>query len=167
MKKYIIFYVTFILFLILAMGGEPKKPKDIDKDIKWKWGIAFKNGKAIYFDPYELDTIDFCVTHEYLTNQKKYYPIFPGGYVIWGYENNLVYIYLMPVTNFHPSSYIIKSEKIIHYKISNEAIYLKDDKTDWEKMEFRLIKEEPKPGVEFLIYLKSRWFEGEYYIYEP
>ena len=155
MKKCVIF---ILIFLTVSTCVQKKS-----NDIEWNAGIAFRNGKAIYFDPHKLYTIEFYISPSYLTNQRKYYPIFPGGTLFW-LESNLSY-YSVPVTN-NPNR-IIKSEKVLYYKVSNEAIYLKDDTTDWEKMEFRLIKEEPKPGVEFLIYLKSRWFEGEYYIYEP
>jgi hypothetical protein len=133
--------------------------------IEWKAGMAYKNGKAIYFDPDKLPSIEFFISLNYLTNQTKYYPLFPGGNLNWLSDDNILSYYSIPVTNY--ARIMLDSKKVLQYKISNDAIYLKDDNTDWEKMEFRLIKTHPSSDVFFLIYLKSRWFEGEYEIPTP
>jgi hypothetical protein len=157
--------IKYIIFILLCLSNI-SLAKDQTNDILWHLGIAFRNGKAIYFDPDKLNTTEFTITQRFLTNQKKYYPIFPGGEIDWtSRTTNLVYIYSMPVMNY--AQFIIKSQKIICYKVSNEAIYLKDEDTGWEKMDFRLIKQNPAPHIDFLIYLRSRWFEGEYEIYQP
>jgi hypothetical protein len=156
--------VIFIIFCSFVSGWAFAQKNT--NGIVWKAGMAFRNGKAVYFDPDKLPMGEFYVSRDYLTNQKKYYPIFPGGKLFWNAdeEGNLAY-YSMPVSNI--SDYIIESEQDISYMISNEAIYLQDTNTGWEKMEFRLIKTNPDPDVIYRIYLKSRWFEGEYDIFRP
>lgn len=158
MKRLIIIIFLFFVSILNA--------KEKTNDLVWDGGIAFRNGKAIYFDPDKLDTIEFFVSDIYITNQTKYHSIFPGGYLFWNAEEegNLAY-YSVSVTK--PGYPINEMRKVINYQVSNEAIYLTDDKTNWEKMDFRLIRTNPSPHVDFLIYLKSRWFEGEYYILRP
>jgi hypothetical protein len=160
MKRYLIFIIFFISVIFTSVCAKNKT-----NEIEWNEGFAFRDGKAVYFDPTKLYTIEFYVSHKFLNNQIKYKPIFPGGFIGWTARTNLVYIYSMPVNS--PGDYIVESKKVILYTVSNESIYLRDTNTDWEKMEFRLIATNPAPQVDFLIYLKSRWFEGEYNVYEP
>lgn len=138
-----------------------------------KDGIVYLNGKAIYFRPGEVFNPEFKISKDYLFKQKKHYPIYPGGRLSWMSEEDevvesdknagLLAYYSIDMTN--NNRYIIDSQIVLKYVISNNAIYLKDDKSSWEKLEFKLLKVDPNKDIMFVMYLKSKWFEGEYNMY--
>lgn len=155
---------TIIVFIILTASSYPKSGQ-----IEWKYAVAFNNGIPKYFDP----RMDMGYPEMYISKiyREKYHvgsKIYSNGLLVWSFDDGKseLGIYSMLYTE-KDDSRIVQSLRKLKFMVTNEGLYLKDAKSDWEKLEFRIVATNPAPNIIYTFYLKSRWFEGEYNYYFP
>lgn len=145
-----------------------------NQDIKYKWGIAFKNGKAIYFDHQKMTGADFFPYPNPKYSKKTKRKILIHSYLIMESAN---YLRVLDTKVDDPFTALDEGQKIYCMKIENYKMFLKDEKSDWEPMTITF-KGEIKSGKNYygedtlckclLFNIKTKWFEGNYeYVCEP
>ena len=134
-------------------------------NITWKNGVAFRNGKAMLFDPKQTAGL-FKSKKEIQQSQSEILK-----YSVFHDIANCMF-FVFDSRRDDPYKFIVETEKILCYKISDNTLYLKDPlekEGKWEPVKIRYIKEiKPDPDREdeqypcMLVYLETKWFKGEY-----
>lgn len=142
-----------------------------DPSIEFRYGVAFKDGKALYLDPEKMDQRILVITR-YMAEKyrKRKYSIVPAGKLIWGW--GVVDVYDTEIDS--PRSEIWESERRYIYTIENNTLYLSTDEKNWEKVEITVVDENPPQEygpftcpVYMIVHLKCKWFENDYEIIGP
>jgi len=142
-----------------------------DPTIELRYGVAFKDGKALYLDPDKLDQSTMMIPkYAALKYQELNYTKIPAGILAWGW--GVVYVYDTEIDS--PRSEIWESERRYIYTIENNTLYLSTDEKNWEKVEITVVDENPPQEygpftcpVYMIVHLKCKWFENDYEIIGP
>jgi hypothetical protein len=143
----------------------------IDPSIEFKYGVAMKDGKALYIDPDKLDQTDMIVP-EYVANlyKKKKMISIPSGKLSWYIRQGKLFVYDTEVE--YPRSEIFESEVSYIYMIENNTLYLSKDEKTWEKVEVTIVDDNPPQQkgpftskVYLIVHIKCKWFENDYEIF--
>jgi hypothetical protein len=159
--KYII---PFLLCFIVSINSEAKKIENVT----WKHGIAIINGEAKYIDPSRLDQTRMIIAKSYIEKYKKAnVKIIKAGVLGWGKK----YLFTYDTDINKPYFEKLETETRYNIKIKQDVMYLSKDDKEWSKLEIKIVDEKPKQRkgkfvapIYMIIYLKCKWFEGEYEI---
>lgn len=136
------------------------------KAIEWKFGIATIDKKPLYIDPKKLDQSFMVISEKYIKKyQDEKKEKIPAGKLIWK-DNGIM---TLDTLIDEPYSQISKTRTIYQYKIQNNQMFLSKDGIEWDQLFIEIVDDKPKfsktridPPVYMIIYLKCKWFEGEY-----
>lgn len=127
MKQFIVFGILTILFVNMSFSKT-------NSTLVSKKGIMFKDGKAIYYNPYLAKTGTIYLTKNYVLKRKE--EIISGRLSF--YTNNKLQIVSVDKKN-HP---IFKTSIDIYYTVTNNALYVSDNNKDWKPVIFKVVSGE-------------------------
>ena len=183
----IIVFIILCFFMVMCKDGVPAKSmnKDINDNksnvskfdnsgLIWKYGVACKNGEAIYLDPTKLDRATLYLSPEYIKKLKiKNAKIAKASEISFEWQNGN-YLYVYDSILFPEQDIDYDSKKKYSYKIENEYLFIYENGKKWDQVKIRIVKDfSPnfkKYGDEkvyMVIYFGCKWFEGEYEIIGP
>lgn len=152
---------------------DPTKNSDFkSQNIKYKWGIAFKNGKAVYFDHPKMNGMDFHLCPSDTKKIKQ--SILKNSIIEMGSPDHLI---VHDSKKTDPLEGLEEGRKFYCMKIENYKMYLRDENSDWEPVTITF-KGEITRGENYLgedtesecllFNIKTKWFKGNYvYVCEP
>ncbi|URA10598.1 hypothetical protein [Thermospira aquatica] len=163
--------------------------------VEWRYGVAFIKGKPAYFSPVKMEEaevdLELYLSYEYIKRECSKSPTNIVVTTEVGFLDNIQAIVLTKEiydTNgnwvdmlFEPTldPELYFQQHGLFYRISNQAMYLSKDKTNWSKLKMRVVSdkvtyydidpENPSLGkyaVYMILYLECDWFKGEYEVEE-
>jgi hypothetical protein len=176
MKKLLSSMFVALVFFTFTESRYADDFKKQDIKIKYKYGVAFINGKAAYIDINKLietAVAEMTVSKNWIKKHKmNKEKIIKAGRLFWGGYNNLNVLSTYDVTINDPYDYLVETKIKYQYNVKDNAMYLSEDGKEWDKLEISIINEKPDQEdlgpytvpIFMIIHLKCKWFEGEYEI---
>jgi hypothetical protein len=157
-----------IVFRSECFAQTPKTVKQSKKQkIHLVSGLAFRAGKALYFDFGKSD-FDYSEIYKSLHSSNNSKTDVLKDYAISFFPGEL-YVYDRDKDDTHLCGYNPHTQKIYFYKIENEKGYVGNKSGEWSPLNIKFIKnitDESDPNEEYspcmLVHLECKWFSGDY-----
>jgi hypothetical protein len=162
MKRFIFLLLNIVLFANYSFIFSANNVKE---KIIWKNGIAIINGIPKYILPNKMLRSRMFLSKRFIKRINSF--TIKAALIDFSYNSNMKDYLLIRESNrddpYCPTDPNDKTAIKLYYKITDNNMFVSKNGKEWDRLFLKIIDSNPKdPNIIMVIYLKCKYFSGEY-----